>query len=134
MPIRQARRSDLPRMAEVLAASFEDEELNARMFPYRKEYPQDYVCAWRQRLWEHWWDYSRVWMVSYEVEEGRSVDGLLPADDNQRKPKGKEVLTGVAEWERAGLGWERLWGIGGWWDPSKYTTSSHTLPVWFRPS
>ena len=33
--------------------------------------------------------------------------------------KGREVVTGVAEWQRVGLGWERLWRCWGWWDPRR---------------
>jgi hypothetical protein len=34
-------------------------------------------------------------------------------------PKGgkREIITGIAQWERAGQGWEHIYGIWGWWDP-----------------
>jgi len=117
MPIRPARRSDVPRIAEVLAAGFYDEELTARMCPYREEYAEDYVAAWRRRVWQTWWDYSRIWMVSYEFEEIAVPTAGI--GEKGGESKSKEVLIGVAEWQRVGLGWERLWGLAGWWDPSK---------------
>lgn len=103
----QAHRSDVPRMAEVLAASFEEEELHARLFPYRKEYP-NYVDAWRRLIWEHWWDYSRVFMVSYVIEDEKPVDeqesDVPMALFTRKKRQENEVLVGVAEWKREGPG------------------------------
>ncbi len=33
--------------------------------------------------------------------------------------KGSELVVGVGEWRRVGLGWERLWRCLGWWDPRR---------------
>ncbi|MCJ1402732.1 hypothetical protein MMC11_005953 [Xylographa trunciseda] len=102
MPIRVARHSDLFTISSIFAAGFYDEEVvGDLMHPYRSQYPQDYLAYWRRKCWERWWDYSRVFMVSFE-QDGNG---------------GKEVLTGVADWQRVGSGWERVWGLWGLSDP-----------------
>ena len=104
MPIRVARHSDLSTISSIFAVGFHDEEVVGNILhPYRSQYPQDYLAYWRRKCWERWWDYSRVFVVSFE-QDGKG---------------GKEVLTGVAEWQKVGLGWERIWGLWGRWDPSK---------------
>lgn len=82
-------------MARVLAASFGSDKLFQVMFPHQDEYPEDLVTTFRRSLREAWWDYSKVLMVSHEEEK----------------------ITGVAEWQRVGLGWEHVWSVLGWWDP-----------------
>jgi hypothetical protein len=114
MPIRRARYSDLPTISSILAASFYDEELHAYFFPQRQQYPDEYVRAWYQKVLKCWWDYSRVFVVSYD-EAGR----------------GAEVITGVAEWQRVGDGWEGLWGSGRW-DPS-VCPFAHCYGLTFSP-
>ncbi|EEP76165.1 predicted protein [Uncinocarpus reesii 1704] len=104
MPIRVARYADLATIPSILATGFDDEEVVGNLLhPYRKQFPQDYLADWRRRCRERFWDYSRVYLVSY-VEEDAT---------------GKEILTGVAEWQRRGLGWERICGLWGWWDPRR---------------
>ena len=104
MPIRVARYSDLYTITSIFAAGFHDEEVvGDLMHPYRFQYPQDYLTYWSRKCRERWWDYSGVFIVSYE-QDGEST---------------KEILTGVAEWQRVGLGSERVWGVWGRWDPSK---------------
>lgn len=107
MPIRVARYSDLDQIVNLLAASFSGEELHDHIFPYRRQYPVDYLRAWRQKIAEWWWDYDRLWVVNYET-----------VDDEARRARQPERLTGVAQWHRAGLGTEMVWGVR-WWDPSK---------------
>lgn len=97
MPLRVARYSDLPTISSILAASFSDEELHAYFFPHRRQYPEDHVRAWYQKVFQGWWDYSKIFVVSSEEAE-----------------KDAEVITGVAEWQRVGEGWEGLWGCGRW--------------------
>ncbi|MCJ1286153.1 hypothetical protein MMC26_005498 [Xylographa opegraphella] len=102
MPIRVARLSDLFTISSIFAAGFYNEEVvGDLMHPYRAQHHQDYLAYWRRKCWVRWCDYSRVFAVSFEQ------------DGNE----GKEVLTGVAEWQRVGLGWERVWGVWGTWDP-----------------
>ena len=112
MPIRHARWSDIPIMARVLAASFGPDKLFQIMFPYQDEYPEDLVTAFRRSIRVAWWDYSKVLMVSYEEQD--------TADEYSTSRNGKkEVITGMIEWQRAGLGWESVWNIFGSWDPRK---------------
>ena len=99
MPVRLATYRDLHTIAEVLAAAFDGEDLNSYFFPYRKEYPADYIKAWYQVVLEKWWDYSVVWFVSYK--------------------EGEHTITGCAQWERAGEGSSDFWGLSSW-DPSKF--------------
>ena len=124
MPIRHARSSDIPIMAQVLAASFGPDQLFRIMFPHQDEFPEDLVTAFRRKLRESWWDYSKVLMVSYETQTSNPKD---PDDENHvflttRKGQ-KEVITGMVEWQRVGLGWEHVWNLWGWWDPSKWLLS-----------
>jgi hypothetical protein len=108
MPIRLAHHSELDTVAAIFAAGFHDEEVVGDLLhPRRKQYPQDYVGFWRRRCRERWWQYSRVFLVSFEQEDGNGKGG-------------REVLTGAAEWARVGLGWEKVWRVWGKWDPSKY--------------
>ncbi|KAJ9603548.1 hypothetical protein H2200_011734 [Cladophialophora chaetospira] len=104
MPLRLATFSDLGRISEIAAASFYDEELNDHIFPFRKQYPGDYVSVWHQKVVKSWSSFHKVWVVSYE-EASAGKSGA--------------VITGVAEWGREGKGADRLWGIVRWWDPRR---------------
>lgn len=106
MPIRFARYFDLPHISSIFAESFSNEELHAYMFPHRWEFPDDYQRAWYDKVLTRWWDYSRVFIVYYEELE-----------------TGAQEITGAAEWERAGEGWEMVWGRGRW-DLSEFCTCS----------
>lgn len=99
--MRAATYADLPHVSQTLAAAFYDEQLNDYFFPHRRQYPDDYIRAWHHGVVEKWWDYSNIWLVNRE--EGQE--------------KGKEIL-GVAQWRRAGVGAESLWGLKSW-DPRK---------------
>ncbi|MCJ1430795.1 hypothetical protein MMC27_000145 [Xylographa pallens] len=102
MLIRIACLSELSTISAIFATTFHDEEVVGDLLhPYRSQYPQDYLAYWRRKCWERWWDYSRVFVVSCE----QGANG------------GKDVLTGAAEWQKVGLGWQRLWGLWGRWDP-----------------
>jgi len=107
-------------MAQVLAASFGPDKLFQIMFPYQDEFPGDLVTAFRRKLRESWWDFSKVLMVSYEIQTSNAED---PDAENHRlvitRKVQKEVITGMVEWQRVGLGWEHVWNLWGWWDPSK---------------
>ncbi len=99
--LRFASARDLAPIANVLAAAFDDEELNDHLFPRRKEYPDDYARAWRQNVTEKWWDYRRVWVVA------------------PREEQGVQVLAGVAQWTKVLVAGradvERgLWGVRRW--------------------
>lgn len=112
-------------MARVLAASFGPDKLFQVMFPRKDQYPDDLIKAFRRGLEVDWWDYSKVLMVSYEVQS--SADG--DADDERqhlttRRNNQNEVITGMGEWQRVGLGWEHVWNVLGWWDPRKLSECS----------
>ncbi|EXJ63329.1 uncharacterized protein A1O5_11650 [Cladophialophora psammophila CBS 110553] len=109
MPLRLATFSDLDAISKILAASFYNEELNDRIFPYRKQFPDDYVFVWKQKVIKSWWDYNKIWVVSYDKD---------PAQ------KSGEVITGTAEWAREGKGSDRLWGLVRWWDPRRLVSPS----------
>ena len=105
-------------MAQVLAASFGPDPLFQHMFPHREQYPQDFMRALRENLLLSWWDYQKVLTVSYEV---RSDNGRGGTNERQKllHAGGREEITGLAEWERVGKGWQEVHGIWGWWDPSE---------------
>ncbi|KAK5090431.1 hypothetical protein LTR05_000603 [Lithohypha guttulata] len=116
MPLRLATYKDLPAIAHVFTQAFYDEELNDYFFPYRKQYPDDYIRAYYHVLLERWWGYTNLFVVSYDTPESGST---LPNDEVLTGPNGQKI-TGVAQWSRVGLGSEKLWGIGGWWDLRRY--------------
>ncbi|OAP65570.1 hypothetical protein AYL99_01542 [Fonsecaea erecta] len=85
--LRLARLSDLPTIGQVFATAFHDEEVvGPLLHPYRHQYPDDYLAYWRRRCCERYWDYGRVLVVSCEKDPST----------------GREVVVGVAEWERVG--------------------------------
>ena len=102
MVLRLARYADLRIISDIFAVGFHDEEVvGPLMHPYRDKYPNDYLSYWIQRCGERYWDYSRVFLVSCEKD----------------RKSGNELVVGVAEWQRIGLGWDRFWRLGGLWDP-----------------
>jgi hypothetical protein len=51
MPVRAATPADYPRMAEIAAASFMEDDVYGRfMFPHRRAYPTDYIAMWERRI------------------------------------------------------------------------------------
>ncbi len=125
-------------MAQVIAAAFAPDRLFQVMFPHQPEHPEDFVQALRENLWLAWYDYKKLLMISYVVDvpnhEGQEEPSSLPREDalvpllskKQSGAKGaaKEIITGVAEWESVGKGWENVHGALGWWDPRMYLDSS----------
>jgi hypothetical protein len=112
MPIRLAQRADIPEMSNILAAAFTQDKLLQVMFPNQVTHPEDYVDGFRTRLVESWWDYSRILMVSYTAESGS-----------------KEIITGLCEWERVGIGREKVWGSVYWWHPRRLISMPSLVPV-----
>ena len=111
-------------MAAVLAASFGPDPLLQVMFPYQSQYPGAYVQAVEEYLWCCWYDYSKCLFVSYDetsTDDQQHEEG--PGEEQQlllRKttPLVKhDILTGVAEVERVGKGWEHVYGLWGRLDP-----------------
>lgn len=133
MPVRAATKADIPTMAAIMAASFGPDPLFRVMFPHQSQYPEAFVQAFEDHLWLSWYDYGRCLFVSYhetstEVNQGeqygetgegsREAEGLLLGKAREIVRK-DEDLTGVAEIERVGMGWEHVYGIWGILDPRK---------------
>lgn len=86
MPIRNATSSDVTAISQVFANAFYNEQLNAHLFPLRKQYPADYVRSWHQKVVEKYWSYSSVFLVSYE-----------PTDQDNTPPL-QRPIRGVSIW------------------------------------
>ena len=107
MPLRFAQAKDIPDLARIFAAAFQDDEMmGGHLHPHRQEYPNDYRRYWEEKSTEWYWDYSHQIVVTYTSK---------PAVKGE-----EEVLTGVGDWIRNGKGWERYWGVWGTLDPRSY--------------
>lgn len=105
-------------MARVKAASFSPDRLFEVIFRHKDEYPDDMVTAFRRSIRVSWWDYSKVLMVSYEEIKADEIEPQTHDLTITRHGR-REVITGMSEWQRVGLGWNSVWNIWGWWDPRK---------------
>ena len=114
MPLRRARIHDLGTISVMFADAFWSERVMGElMHPHRATYPEDYRRFWKRSVIEWYWDYSHQLVVIYVTK---------PTGDG----KEKNILVGVADWERYGKGWERYWGLWGSWDLRKLTFSCLT--------
>lgn len=133
MPVRPATKADIPTMAAIMAAAFGPDPLFQVIFPHQSQYLEAFVQAFEDQLWLSWYDYRRCLFVSSherftevnrverhgETGEGsREAEGLLLQKPREIARK-EEVITGVAEIERVGTGWEHIYGIWGMLDPRK---------------
>ncbi|KEF57534.1 uncharacterized protein A1O9_05451 [Exophiala aquamarina CBS 119918] len=131
MPVRPATKADLPIMAAIMAASFGPDPLFQVMFPHQSQHPEAFLQAFEEYLWLSWYDYGRCLLVSYHKtsteasqsqqygkteEKARETEPLLFRNARLIVRK-NQVLTGVAELERVGRGWEHIYGIWGLLDP-----------------
>ena len=109
-------------MAMVFAASFGPDPLFKVLFPFMAEHPDGLARSASETFWLGWFDYRMVHVVSYELSDDGDDErsALLSRDTKGGK---REVITGLAQWERLGKGWEHVYGIWGWWDPRKTLTS-----------
>ncbi|KAF2843582.1 hypothetical protein M501DRAFT_103921 [Patellaria atrata CBS 101060] len=97
--IRPARFSEQYRIAEVLTAAFWDDELFGNIInPRRHEFPEDNKLYWLRQFQVNWWDWTHQYIVAVVQHEG------------------KELVTGVALWERLGEEGRRKMAPK-WWDP-----------------
>ncbi|RMZ88722.1 hypothetical protein DV736_g4055, partial [Chaetothyriales sp. CBS 134916] len=119
MPVRAATRRDIPIMAQVVAASFGPDPLFQVIFPHQHEYWSDFERAIRDNLWLAWYDYRKVLMVSYSDSDDDHGDAANDEETALLRPptSTRERITGVAEWERIGRGWEWVHGAWAAWDP-----------------
>jgi hypothetical protein len=85
MSIRAAVPVDYPRMAEVAAAAFMEDDVYGRfMFPHRRQYPEDYITQWERRI--------AMYATKPEYEQYVAVDALTGS------------VVAWACWERIGPG------------------------------
>lgn len=91
--LRDARYSELPEIAHVMAQAFwHDNLFGEHIHPHRDEHPADVDLYWLRRARVSFWDYRCRWLVAV-VREG--------AD-------GREVIAGAAQWCRLGPGGRKL--------------------------
>lgn len=111
--IRPAYWSEQPRMAAVCTAAFWDSELFGDFFhPYRKQYPKDYDLYWLRNNQLDWFNPRHHFIV-----------GVVP---DKARP-GKDLVVGVAQWERLGDGGK------GPWNPF-VPLLKRTMKLWVRIS
>ncbi|KAH6962439.1 hypothetical protein BKA56DRAFT_597753 [Ilyonectria sp. MPI-CAGE-AT-0026] len=90
--LRDARFSELPEIAHVMAKAFwEDNIFGQLIHPHRNEYPDDVDLYWLRRARVNFWDYRWRWLVAVGKDES-----------------GREVIAGIAQWERLGDGGKKL--------------------------
>lgn len=117
MTIREIVPSDLQAIAEVCAVAFMDEEClfpslhfhpswptnltnpvyGGLMHPYRREYPEDFVSFFFYKFGKHWFDNTRMLLVSVDDDSGTIV-GF--SDWNRQ---GKKLLPPREESDPRGL-------------------------------
>ncbi|ORY59963.1 acyl-CoA N-acyltransferase [Pseudomassariella vexata] len=97
--LRYASYSELPEIAHVMALAFFDDNLFGDIVhPHRNQFPNDVDLYWLRRARVNFWDYRWRWVVAVD-----------------RDKNGKEVIVGIAQWERLGDGGKKMecW----WFDP-----------------
>lgn len=105
--VRDARYSELPEIARVMAKAFWEDNLFGQLIhPHRNEYPDDVHLYWLRRARVNFWDCRWRWLVAVDKDE-----------------TGREVITGIAQWARLGDGGKRL--DRSYLDPREYTLIFH---------
>ncbi|KAJ3498431.1 hypothetical protein NLG97_g1135 [Lecanicillium saksenae] len=90
--VRDARYSELPEIANVMAKAFWDDNLfGEHIHPHRDEYPDDFDLYWLRRARVNFWDYRFKFLVA-----------VTKNDDD------REMIVGVAQWSRLGEGGKKL--------------------------
>lgn len=95
--LRDARFSELPEIAHVMAQAFWNDNLFGDLIhPHRDQYPGDMDLYWLRRSRVNFWDWRWKWLVA------------VAKDDD-----GKEVIAGIAQWARLGDGGRNmdLWAL-----------------------
>ena len=89
---RDARYSELPEVAHVMALAFWEDNLFGQLIhPHRNEFPDDVDLYWLRRARVNFWDYRWKLLVAVSKDES-----------------GREVIAGVAQWARLGDGGKEL--------------------------
>ncbi|KAF2456976.1 hypothetical protein BDY21DRAFT_305263 [Lineolata rhizophorae] len=105
--IRKARRSDIRAMASVCSEAFWNDDLFGELIhPARAKFPSDFEQYFRRRERESWWNREKeVWVaVVVKKRKGRGKD----KETEVARTEEREVVIGVAEWQRIGCGvWAR---------------------------
>lgn len=90
--LRDARFSELPEIAHVMAKAFWEDNLFGQLIhPHRNEHPDDVDLYWLRRARVNFWDYRWRWLVAVGKDES-----------------GREVIAGIAQWARLGDGGKKL--------------------------
>lgn len=100
--LRDARYSELPEIAHVMAQAFwEDNLFGELIHPHRNEHPDDVDLYWLRQARVNFWDYRWKWLVA------------VTKDDS-----GQDVIAGIAQWARLGEGGRKLecWAL----DPREF--------------
>ncbi|KAH7362791.1 hypothetical protein B0T11DRAFT_87456 [Plectosphaerella cucumerina] len=118
--LRDARYSELPEIANVMARAFwEDNLFGELIHPHRNEHPTDVDLYWLRRARINFWDYRWKWLVAVGKDES-----------------GKEVIAGIAQWARLGDGGKPLdlWSL----DPRNLlkpiSSFAMRMQAWMWPS
>jgi hypothetical protein len=91
--IRFAQYADLPAISRVMGQAFFDDSLFGDIIhPHRTKHPKDVDLYWLRRAYADYWNYRWRWLVAVVKEP----------------TTGKDVVVGVAAWERLGSGGEEL--------------------------
>ncbi|KAL6856419.1 acyl-CoA N-acyltransferase [Trichoderma novae-zelandiae] len=118
--LRNARYSELPEIAHVMAQAFWDDNLFGDLIhPHRKEYPDDVDLYWLRRARVSFWNNRWRFIVAVDRDE-----------------TGHEIIVGIAQWARLGEGGE---GLEGWhWDPrhllKPLSSLAMTIHAWLWPN
>lgn len=105
--LRDARYSELPEIARVMAKAFWEDNLFGQLIhPHRNQYPDDVHLYWLRRARVNFWDRRWRWLVAVNKDE-----------------TGREVITGIAQWARLGDGGKKL--ERSYLDPREHTLEFH---------
>ncbi|KAL7785742.1 hypothetical protein V8C43DRAFT_290872 [Trichoderma afarasin] len=118
--LRDARYSELPEIARVMAKAFWEDNLFGQLIhPHRNQYPDDVHLYWLRRARVNFWDRRWRWLVAVNKDE-----------------TGREVITGIAQWARLGDGGKKL--ERSYLDPRNLlkplSSIAMTIHAWLWPS
>lgn len=96
--LRNARYSELPEIARVMAHAFWDDNLFGDLIhPHRNEYPDDVDLYWLRRARVSFWNHRWQFIVAVDKDEA-----------------GHDIIVGIAQWARLGEGGRQP--RGWYWD------------------